>query len=57
MMGTFGGAFVYLFSFLYFLFIVFLLVLTYKFVMAHEKIADGIEDIARHLRSQNRNRP
>lgn len=57
MMESFGGAFFYLFSLLYVLLIVFLLVLTYKFVMAHEKMADSMEDIARHLRNQNRNRP
>ena len=54
MMGAFGGFAFVLVSIVYLLVILFLLWLTFRFVQAHERMADGINRIEHILREQNR---
>ncbi len=49
----FSGVWFIIMSILYFAVIVFLIWLVYRFVTAHERMADGLEDIARNLRNRN----
>lgn len=53
MMGAFGGAELLIMILIYLLPILFVLWLALRFVRAHEDIADGIRQIANHLRHNN----
>lgn len=57
MMGAIGRVEILILLLIYILPILFVIWMTYRFVKAHEKMADGIYEIKGHLRKKSRDDP